>query len=83
MTKRLKSIVVHSTRVLLSKKKNKRRVVRNNKFKRSKQSNSNIWIGFGLLKMIKYRKRQATEPKKLKKLSTVVFSIFVSRSGSG
>ena len=40
MTKRLKSTVLHSTRVLISKKK-KHRVVRNNKLKRSRESNSN------------------------------------------
>ena len=35
MTKRLESIVLHSTRALISKKK-KHRVVRNNKLKRSR-----------------------------------------------
>ena len=35
MTKRLKSTVLHSTRALIS-KKNKHRVVRNNKLKRSR-----------------------------------------------
>ena len=33
--------------------------------------------------MMKCRRRQATDPQKLKKLSTVVFSFFVSGSGSG
>ena len=33
--------------------------------------------------MIKCRRRQTTDPQKFKKLSTVVFSFFVSGSGSG
>ena len=33
--------------------------------------------------MIKCGRRQATDPQKLKKLSTVVFSFFVGGSGSG
>ena len=33
--------------------------------------------------MIKCRRKQATDPQKFKKLSTVVFSFFVSESGSG
>ena len=37
--------------------------------------------GFCLLKMMKCKRRQATDPQKLKKLSTVVFSLFVSGSG--
>ena len=37
--------------------------------------------GFCLFKMMKSR-RQAIDPQKLKKLSTVVFSFFVSGSGS-
>ena len=64
MTKRLKSTVLYSIRVLISEKR-KYRVVWNNKLKRSTKSNSNIWIGFCLLKMIKCRRRQATDLQKL------------------
>ena len=39
--------------------------------------------GFCFLKMIRCRRRQATDPQKLKKLSTAVFSFFVGGSGSG
>ena len=39
--------------------------------------------GFCVLKMIKCRRRQATNPQKKKKLSTVVFSFSVCGSVSG
>ena len=81
MTKRLKSTVLHLTGVSISKKK-RHRVVRNNN---SSEVGKVIAIneGFCLLKMVKCRRRQATDPQKLKKLSTIVFSFFVSGSGSG
>ena len=80
MTKRLKNTVLHSTRVLIS-KKNKHRVVRTTS---SSEVGKVIAINedFCLLKMMKCRRRQATDPQKLKKLSTVVFSFFVGGSGS-
>ena len=42
-----------------------------------------IYGGFCSLKVIKCRRRQATDPQKLRKLSTVVFSFFISGSESG
>ena len=74
MTKRLKSTVLHSTRVLIS-KKNKHRVVRNNKLKRSDKVIA-INEGFCLLKMIKCRRRQTTDPQKLKKIVNGRFFVF-------
>ena len=66
ITKRLKSTVLHLTRVLMSKKK-KHRVVRNNN---SSEVGKIIAINedFCLLKMMKCRRRQATDPQKLKKI---------------
>ena len=62
MTKRLKSTVLHSTRVPISMNKKHRvgNIIAINE-------------GFCLLKMMKCRRRQATDPQKFKKLSTVVF----------
>ena len=79
MTKRLKSTVLHSTRVLISKKK-KHRVVPNISLSELGKAIA-IYEGFCLLKKTKCRRKQATDPRKLKKLSTVVFSFFVSGSG--
>ena len=81
MTKRLKSTVLHSTRAAIS-KKNKHRVVRNISSSEVGKVIA-IYGGFCLLKMMKCRRRQATGPQKFKKLSTVIFSFFVSGSGSG
>ena len=78
MTKRLKSIVLHSTRALIS-KKNKHRVVRNNKLKRVGEVIA-INEGFCLLKMIKCRRKQAKDPQKLKEIVNGRF--FVGGSGS-
>ena len=65
MTKILKSTVLHSTRVLISKKK-KHRVVRNNKLTRSRKVIA-INEGFCLFKTMKCR-RQGTDPQKLEKI---------------
>ena len=81
MIKRLNCTVLHSTRVQIS-KKTKHRVVRNNKLKRKGKVIA-IYGGFCLFKTIKCRRRQATDPQKLKKLSTVVFSFIVGGCESG
>ena len=78
MTKRLKSTVPHSTRVLIFMKKNTEwfRTISSSEVGKVIAINE----GFCFLKMMKCRRRQVTDPQKLKKLSTVVFSFFVSGS---
>ena len=81
MTRRLKSTVLHSTRVLRSKRKNTEWFRTINLSEVGKAIA--IIGGFCFLKMIKCRRRQATDLQKLENLSTFVFSFFVSGSGSG
>ena len=76
MTKRLKSTVLHSTRVLISKKK-KHRIVRNNKLKRSTVGKViAINKGFCFLKMMKCKRRHGADPQKLKEIVIGRFFVF-------
>ena len=74
MTKRLKSIVLHSTRVLISKKKNTAWLVTISSSKVGKVIA--IYGGFCSLKMMKCRTRQTTDPQKFKNCQQL-FSLFL------
>ena len=74
MTKRFKSTVLHSRRVLISKKKKHRVVLTISSSKLGKVIAINE--GFCPLKTIKCKRRQATDPQKLKKIVNDCFVVF-------